>query len=267
MNVRGVGFLSISILVLGIQASRSNLSLSDWRGTIKEIEGVTVVENPAEPLYAPDVFRIDEELSIGGAATKNFTISNIFEFEIDGSENMLVVDSKEACILVFDKRGMFVRTIGRKGQGPGEFGFPRDLIILPNKDIAVLDSINRRITYFSESGTFRKSVSEVDFDFPAFEISPTGVIVAMDIVREETSRRHEIKTYTPELKFIKSIELRSYPRYQEIESIHAEPGFRGQCQGPDRLRLSQLLRIQGLLDRRKAHKENSQEIRSPGNSR
>jgi hypothetical protein len=209
--------LYIAILILGIQTTRSNIPVPNWRGTIKEVEGVTIVENPSEPLHAPDVFRMDEELSIGGAATKDFTISNIFEFEVDDKDNMLVVDSKEACIHVFDQRGAFVRTIGRKGQGPGEFGGPRDLIILPNKDIAVLDSINRRISYFSEAGTFLKSVSEVDFDLIAFEISKTGVIVAMAVVREEVSRRHEIRTYTPELKFMRSID--SAP-IQDIKNLN-----------------------------------------------
>ncbi|MCG7853778.1 MAG: 6-bladed beta-propeller [Methanosarcinaceae archaeon] len=201
-----VGYVFLSILFFGIQLSCSNRPMANWSGTIKMVDGVTIVDNLTYPLFAPDVFRIDEELSIGGASTKNFTISNIFDLFVDDNENMFVADLKEDCVLVFDKRGGFVRTIGGKGQGPGEFGFPRDLIVMPNKDIAVLDSINRRITFFAESGTYRKSISEIDFNLVSFEISKTGIIVGMDIVREEESSRHEIKTYSPELKFITSVD-------------------------------------------------------------
>ncbi len=201
-----LGYVFISILCFGIQLSCSNRPMAKWNGTINVVDGVTIVDNPTSPLFAPDVFRIDEELSIGGASTKNFTISSIFDLFVDDNENMLVVDSKEACVLVFDKRGGFVRTIGGKGQGPGEFGFPKDLIVLPNGDIAVLDSINRRITFFAESGMYRKSISEVDFDFVSFDISRTGTVVGLDIVREGESSRHVIKTYSPELKFITSVD-------------------------------------------------------------
>ena len=38
---------------------------AEWKGTIEEIDGVTVVKNPKEPIYNEDVFNIDENLTIG----------------------------------------------------------------------------------------------------------------------------------------------------------------------------------------------------------
>ena len=38
-----------------------------WKGTIEEVDGVTVVKNPKEPMYGEDVFNLEEELSIGEA--------------------------------------------------------------------------------------------------------------------------------------------------------------------------------------------------------
>ena len=34
-----------------------------WKGTIEEIDGVTVVRNPKEPMYGSEVFHLEEELS------------------------------------------------------------------------------------------------------------------------------------------------------------------------------------------------------------
>lgn len=37
---------------------------AEWKGKIEEVDGVTVVKNPKEPIYGQDVFSIEEELSI-----------------------------------------------------------------------------------------------------------------------------------------------------------------------------------------------------------
>jgi hypothetical protein len=38
-----------------------------WRGTIEEVNGVTIVRNPEVPVYEGNLFTTEEELSIGGA--------------------------------------------------------------------------------------------------------------------------------------------------------------------------------------------------------
>ncbi len=43
---------------------------------------------------------------------------------VDDEENIYVVDSKEACVMIFNKLGTHIRTIGKKGQGPGGSGVP-----------------------------------------------------------------------------------------------------------------------------------------------
>lgn len=38
-----------------------------WKGSLEEVDGVTVVKNPKEPMYGEDVFSLEEDLSIGEA--------------------------------------------------------------------------------------------------------------------------------------------------------------------------------------------------------
>ena len=40
---------------------------TEWKGTIEEVDGVTVVKNPKEPMYGEDAISLEEELSIGEA--------------------------------------------------------------------------------------------------------------------------------------------------------------------------------------------------------
>jgi hypothetical protein len=64
---------------------------------------------------------------------------------------MFVADVLASRIVVFDSTGRYVRTIGRKGAGPGEFQQPYSLGWLGDT-LLVLDPRNARIGKFSKSG-------------------------------------------------------------------------------------------------------------------
>ena len=57
-------FLTLVISFL-IGLTACNQQKSEWAGKIEEIDGVTVVKNPKEPIYQEEVLIIEEELSIG----------------------------------------------------------------------------------------------------------------------------------------------------------------------------------------------------------
>ncbi len=55
-------FLPVLIMLISCQKQKA-----EWKGTIEEMDGVTIVKNPKEPMYGEDVFSLEEELSIGEA--------------------------------------------------------------------------------------------------------------------------------------------------------------------------------------------------------
>jgi hypothetical protein len=74
---------------------------------------------------------------------------------MDGEGRAYVVDEPPVAIKVFDAAGQFVRTIGRDGEGPGEYRQPR--IAIQHGEIFVEDSRLRRISVFDTSGAFIRS--------------------------------------------------------------------------------------------------------------
>ena len=67
--------------------------------------------------------------------------------EVDSDENMLVLDGGNTRIQKFDKEGNSLQTIGRKGQGPGEFAYPYGIYLDSADNIYVTDQM-RRVTLF-----------------------------------------------------------------------------------------------------------------------
>lgn len=85
------------------------------------------------------------------------------DIEIDPGRSMIyVVDTGSSRVLVFDFDGRFVRAIGRKGQGPGEFSRPTGACPLAGGGIAVADFGNGRIQVFDTEGTFVRAIKVTD---------------------------------------------------------------------------------------------------------
>lgn len=126
-----------------------------WQGTIEEVDGVTVIKNPKEPMYEEEVLSLEEELSIGEAEGQaEYMFSLPTSIAVDDEENIYVLDLKEGHIKVFNKKGVYQKTIGRRGQGPGELQGPLSIQITSENEIWVHNLTNSRILYFSRQGDF-----------------------------------------------------------------------------------------------------------------
>ncbi len=73
--------LALSILILFSTCRQQN---EDWQGTIEEMDGVTVVKNPKEPMYEEDIIKIEEELAIGEAGGREVS------FELFGQKTFSI---------------------------------------------------------------------------------------------------------------------------------------------------------------------------------
>lgn len=95
----------------------------------------------------------DPTLSIGvldGAEADQLVDVSDATIRPDGS--VVVVDAGAASVRVFDSRGVFMARLGARGEGPGEFRTPRDVVRHRDGSVSVFDEASFRVTTFSAGG-------------------------------------------------------------------------------------------------------------------
>jgi len=122
-------YLSIILLSFVIVQIHGHAQDVKWKGTIEEEDGVKVIINPNEPLYGEIEFLLEQDLSIGNEEDENYLFYKARGIQVDNKGMIYVLDSGNHRIQKFDHYGNYVQTIGRQGQGPGEFTMPSNLQI------------------------------------------------------------------------------------------------------------------------------------------
>ena len=146
-------FLGLIIIIFCI-FSCQNQKIT-WRGSIKNEKGLTVVRNPARPIYKKDIISFEEELQIGSAdKSEKYIFSAIDGLDVDDNGHIYVLDSRAAQVKVFSPDGEYLRSIGGRGQGPGEMQMPLFLQITADNELVVQDLAAQHFLYFSLDGRF-----------------------------------------------------------------------------------------------------------------
>jgi len=143
----------VSLVFLGANQGQN----PQWKGTIEEEDGVKIIKNPNEPLYGEITFDLEEDLSIGNEEDENYVFYRATGISVDSEGNILVLDSGNFRIQKYDKNGKYLQTIGRQGQGPGEFESPRSLYIDARDNFYIEDSF-KRIETFDKNGVFKERI-------------------------------------------------------------------------------------------------------------
>jgi hypothetical protein len=118
--------------------------------------GLVQVTNPAEGMCdSAAAWCVAEELRIGtveGDGPDLFSAIQAVEFDPHGRIGVLEGQAQE--IRVFDRHGQHVRTIGAKGQGPGEFSEPIGMGWSASRSLWIPDPGNTRISVFDTASRF-----------------------------------------------------------------------------------------------------------------
>lgn len=134
---------------------------NSWKGKIKIKDGVKYIYNPKEGLWDNDPTKkltIKRMFSLGSVeADEEYLFSWVQYITTDSLGNIYVCDSKENRIQVYNKDGKYLKTIGQKGQGPGELMRPMKVLIGRNGNIYINDDLNYRISIFNSKGKFINS--------------------------------------------------------------------------------------------------------------
>ena len=181
-----------------------NQQKSEWKGTVEERDGVTIVKNPKEPMYEEQVFSLIEDMTIGDNEVRSdYAFEVITTIRADDNGNIYVLDGKAEQVKVFDKNGKYLRDIGRQGQGPGEYSLPSGMHIMSENELMV-SSITRRLSFFSLNGKFLRQISDSPDPFP-FPDSKGHFIVKTATMAAGENRITELKKLNSDLELLFTI--------------------------------------------------------------
>jgi hypothetical protein len=126
-------------------------------------DGVEVILNQIEPYKTkgePSTFILDEEFTIDTEAEDlaGLGIKGIDELDV-GLDGDIYFSSGEK-IFKFDKTGKFTQTIGRNGQGPGEYQMASGLRITDSGQLSFYDAENAKFLFFNPDGTLKEEVKK-----------------------------------------------------------------------------------------------------------
>ncbi|MCY3809685.1 MAG: hypothetical protein OXG58_09740 [Gemmatimonadetes bacterium] len=77
----------------------------------------------------------------------------------DGGGNLFVLNPDVPVVAVLDRDGELVRTLGRRGEGPGEFSGPDDIYVWRDGTAAVADRGSGIYVVFAPDGSFDRQVN------------------------------------------------------------------------------------------------------------
>lgn len=114
-------------------------------------DGVIYITNPATPSGGKSTI-VAQEMWRAGGDDEDVIFGVLSDVAIDAAGNLYALDSQLSSISVFDPDGILLRTIGREGEGPGEFRRASELFVTPENKIAVAQMMPGKIVMLSPDG-------------------------------------------------------------------------------------------------------------------
>lgn len=141
-----------------------------------------IVRSTTAPAWGESL-RLVEELRIGSLdGAEEYVFGDIAAVAVGLDGIIHVADAQVPVIRSYDAQGRFVRNIGRRGSGPGEYQAIGGMRTLRDGRLALLDNRNQRITLYSPSGELIES-----------HRVPSGLFAA-DIFQVDTSGHFYVRT-------------------------------------------------------------------------
>ncbi len=144
-----------------------SVQLAEAQGVLRDSLGIRIVEN-VSPASVRVTFSVDTvpRVTIGRSSSDpNYQLDRVSGATLLPNKQIAVGLARDAQVRVFDSAGRFVRAIGRKGNGPGEFSqitgvgrFSGDTLLLTDGSrlrVAMVSSVGEFIAEFRTAPTPR----------------------------------------------------------------------------------------------------------------
>lgn len=159
-----MGFARRAICLIGflLLSACSPDAGPEWGGTVEHLpNGKVKVTNPPEGVWAKDgqPWQLQPEVTIGELDGDEASVFGaISGLEVDDDGRIYIVDRQANELRIFAPDGSHVQSIGRTGEGPGEFTNANGLVWLTPDTLLVVDQRGNRYSVFTRGGDFVRSV-------------------------------------------------------------------------------------------------------------
>lgn len=147
--------IAFALATTACSGAKAGESLAKTR-TDKLPNGVTRIMSEGPTAWAAgQPATLVEEIRFQGEDGTPSELGEPRDLAVDALGRIYVVDGKPAAIKVFSPDGHFIRTIGRDGEGPGEFRVA--FIAIKGEHLVIQDPRVSRVSVFDTSGSFIRS--------------------------------------------------------------------------------------------------------------
>ena len=141
-----------ALIALAIAACET-ASSSDgaWQTAVDTLGDTIVVRTMGAK--TPPRHGLVTEMSVGKLEGEDeYTFGSISELAVTGDGHIYAFDGQAHQLRRYDSLGTFVRNVGRKGGGPGEYDRVNGLAVAPDGRVFLWDAGNARVTIYSPEG-------------------------------------------------------------------------------------------------------------------
>lgn len=177
-------------IVLTAAACGTDAGTPDGRPNVvtEKIGDTTVVRTLSGSVWHAGAALVPE-VSIGELeGPEEYLFGSIWSIAVDNDRNVYVFDEQAQYVRVFDSEGVYMETLGGRGEGPGEFSRAEAIALLPDGRLVVRDPGNMRIEVFGP-GTGRTEQWRYNSGY-AYSMSPlhTDALARTFLVTRDVSR-------------------------------------------------------------------------------
>lgn len=130
------------------EPARSNLNGQRHEQVVETRGDTTVVRTLSGSVWGAEA-NLVAEFAIGELdGPDEYLFGSIGSFAVDDDRNVYVLDTQAQHVQVFDSAGTYVRTLGGRGEGPGELSFATSVATLPDGRVVVNEAAALRIQVY-----------------------------------------------------------------------------------------------------------------------
>ncbi|MCP4549943.1 MAG: 6-bladed beta-propeller [bacterium] len=152
LGIRSLMSLSLTLL-LCLSPLMSTAMAGKWDGKEVTRDGILRVENTDKPMHKAETINMSELWRLGGETDdEDEFFGAITDMAVGENGDIYLLDKVLNQVKIFTADGEYLRTIGREGEGPGEFRSSNGMALIADGTVCVMSQRPERIVLLTPDG-------------------------------------------------------------------------------------------------------------------